>query len=171
VAATNRDLSAMVAERQFRSDLFYRLNVFPLRVPPLRERTEDIPLLVRFFVQMYSRRMSRNIETIPSGTMDALVRYPWPGNVRELENLMERAVILSPGSVLRVPLAELRSAEGPHVAPAATLEHVEREHILQALRDSQWQLSGPRGAAAQLGMKRTTLQSRMKKLGISKEST
>ena len=169
IAATNRDLSAMVAERQFRSDLFYRLNVFPIRVPPLRERTEDIPLLVRFFAQMYSRRMNRNIETIPSETMEALARYPWPGNVRELENLVERAVILSPGTVLRVPLAELRGPDIPPATGAATLEHVEREHILQALRDSHWKLSGPGGAAAQLGMKRTTLQSRMKKLGIERE--
>ena len=169
VAATNRDLSAMVAERQFRSDLFYRLNVFPIRIPPLRERADDIPLLVRFFAQMYSRRMSRNIETIPSETMDALARYPWPGNVRELENLIERAVILSPGTVLRVPLAELRAADVASPAGTATLEQVERDHILQALRESHWRLSGPGGAATQLGMKRTTLQSRMKKLGIARK--
>jgi len=170
VAATNRDLSSMVAERQFRSDLYYRLNVFPIRVPPLRERAEDIPLLVRFFAQMYSRRMNRNIETIPSDTMEALARYPWPGNVRELENLVERAVILSPGSVLRVPLAELRGPEATSPAAAATLEQMERDHILHVLRDSNWRLSGPSGAAARLGMKRTTLQSRMKKLGIGKRS-
>ena len=170
VAATNRDLSAMVAERQYRSDLFYRLNVFPIRVPPLRERVEDIPLLVRFFAQMYSRRMNRNIESIPAETMEALSRYPWPGNVRELENLVERAVILSPGSVLRVPLSELRAADGVSASGAATLEQIEREHILHALRDSRWRLSGPSGAAARLGMKRTTLQSRMKKLGIAKQS-
>jgi len=169
VAATNRDLSAMVADRQFRSDLFYRLNVFPIRIPPLRERAEDVPLLVRFFVQMYSQRMSRNIETIPSETMEALVRYSWPGNVRELENLMERAVILSPGNVLRVPLAELRGTEATPATPAATLEQVERDHILQALRNADWKLAGPRGAAAHLGMKRTTLQSRMKKLGIQRK--
>ncbi len=170
VAATNRDLAAMVAERQFRSDLYYRLNVFPIRLPPLRERAEDIPLLVRFFAQMYSRRMSRNIETIPSETMEALTHYPWPGNVRELENLMERAVILSPGTVLRVPLAEIRGTDATPASGTTTLEHVERAHILQALRDSGWKLSGPGGAAAQLGMKRTTLQSRMKKLGIEKKS-
>jgi len=168
VAATNRDLSAMVAEKEFRSDLYYRLNVFPIRVPPLRERVEDIPLLVRFFAQMYSRRMTRNIETIPSDTMEALTRYPWPGNVRELENLVERAVILSPGTVLRVPLSELRAADGSSVSSAPTLEQVERDHILQALRDSGWRLSGPGGAAGRLGLKRTTLQSRMKKLGIQK---
>jgi formate hydrogenlyase transcriptional activator len=171
VAATNRDLSTMVAERQFRSDLYYRLNVFPIRIPPLRERSGDIPLLARFFAQMYSRRLNRNIETIPTETMDALVRYPWPGNVRELENLMERAVILSPGSVLRVPLAELQSmAEAvPTASSSATLEQIEKEHILQALRASRWRLSGPQGAAARLGLKRTTLQSRMKKLGIARE--
>src|SRR5208282_125880 len=162
VAATNRDLSAMVAERQFRSDLFYRLNVFPIRVPPLRERSEDIPLLVRFFAQMYSRRLSRNVETIPTATMEALERYSWPGNIRELENLMERAVILSPGSVLRVPLAELQSMADAALPASATLEQMEREHILQALHASDWRLSGSGGAAARLGMKRTTLQSRMK---------
>ena len=170
VAATNRDLSAMVAERQFRSDLYYRLNVSPIRVPPLRERTEDIPLLARFFAQMYSRRLGRNIETIPSATMDALVRYPWPGNVRELENLIERAVILSPGSVLRVPLAELHGREDVSPAASGTLEQIEREHILQALRATHWKLSGSGGAAARLGIKRTTLQSRMKKLGISRDT-
>jgi len=170
VAATNRDLSTMVAERQFRSDLFYRLNVFPIRVPPLRERTEDIPLLVRFFAQMYSRRLSRNVETIPSATMDALVRYSWPGNVRELENLIERAVILSPGSVLRVPLAELHSIEVASLPNSATLEEMEREHILQALRASNWKLAGSGGAAARLGMKRTTLQSKIKKLGLVRGS-
>ncbi len=168
VAATNRDLPAMVAGKQFRSDLYYRLNVFPIRVPPLRERTDDIPLLVRFFAQMYSRRMNRNIETIPSESMDALVRYPWPGNVRELENLIERAVILSPGTVLRVPIAELRGMDAPAPSPSATLEEMEREHILQTLRESKWKLSGPGGAAPRLGLKRTTLQSRMKKLGIEK---
>jgi formate hydrogenlyase transcriptional activator len=169
VAATNRDLATMVSERQFRSDLYYRLNVFPIRIPPLRERTGDIPLLVRFFAQIYSRRLGRNVETIPSDTMDALVRYPWPGNVRELENLIERAVILSPGTVLRVPLAEVQSVEGAPPASPATLEQMEREHILQALRASRWRLSGPDGAATHLGMKRTTLQSKMKKLGILKE--
>jgi formate hydrogenlyase transcriptional activator len=168
VAATNRDLSTMVAERQFRSDLYYRLNVFPIRVPPLRERTEDIPLLARFFAQMYSRRLSRNVETIPSATMDALMRYSWPGNIRELENLIERAVILSPGSALRVPLAEIQSMEEAAPAGSATLEQIEREHILQALRASNWKLSGSGGAAVRLGMKRTTLQSKIKKLGISR---
>jgi len=171
VAATNRDLSAMVAQRQFRSDLYYRLNVFPIRVPPLRERTQDIPLLVRFFAQMYSRRLGRNVESIPSATMEALERYPWPGNVRELENLIERAVILSPGSALRVPLAELQSMADATPPTSATLEQIEREHILQALRASDWRLSGAGGAAVRLGMKRTTLQSRMKKLGISRQAS
>ena len=169
IAATNREIANMVAAREFRSDLYYRLNVFPIRVPPLRERVEDIPLLVRFFAQMYSRRMSRSIETIPTETMEALVRYSWPGNVRELENLIERAVILSPSTVLRVPLAELHAA-APHAPPdVATLEEMEREHIRQALRASRGQLSGAGGAAARLGMKRTTLQSKMKKLGIERE--
>jgi len=171
VAATNRDLATMVAERQFRSDLYYRLNVFPIRIPPLRERTGDIPLLARFFAQMYSRRLNRSIETIPTETMDALVRYPWPGNVRELENLVERAVILSPGTVLRVPLAELQSMADAAPAKSSTLEEMEREHILQALRASRWRLSGPNGAATKLGMKRTTLQSRMKKLGITRDGS
>jgi formate hydrogenlyase transcriptional activator len=171
IAATNQDLNAMVAERQFRSDLFYRLNVFPVRIPPLRERTEDIPLLVRFFAQMYSRRLNRNVETIPSEVMDALVRYAWPGNVRELENLIERAVILSPGTVLRVPLAELQVTAGQATEGVATLEDAERDHILRALKASNWILSGPQGAANRLGMKRTTLQSRMKKLGITRTAT
>jgi formate hydrogenlyase transcriptional activator len=168
IAATNRDLTRMVADREFRSDLFYRLNVFPIRIPPLRDRTEDIPILVRFFAQIYSRRMSKSIETISAEVMDALVRYSWPGNVRELENLIERAVILSPGTVLRVPLAELQIPVAPPPDSVATLEQAEREHIRRALEASGWVLAGPRGAAALLGMKRTTLQSRMKKLGISR---
>src|SRR5271155_2903061 len=170
VAATHRDLEGMILEKQFRSDLYYRLNVVPIFLPPLRERPEDIPLLVQHFVKQFARKVGKSIGMIPSETMGALTHYPWPGNIRELENVMERAVILSPGTVLRVPLAELRGTEGATVAGAATLEHVERAHILQALRDSQWKLSGPGGAAAQLGMKRTTLQSRMKKLGIEKKS-
>jgi len=168
IAATNRELPAMVSAREFRSDLYYRLNVFPIRVPPLRERAEDIPLLVRFFAQMYSRRLVRNIETIPTETMEALVRYSWPGNVRELENLIERAAILSPGTVLRVPLAELQQTNPPATSDVSTLEEVERDHIRQALRASRGQISGPGGAAARLGMKRTTLQSKMRKLGIER---
>ena len=171
VTATNRDLSQMIANREFREDLFYRLNVFPIPLPPLRERREDIPLLVRYFTQKYARRMNRPIETIPSEAMEALTNWNWPGNVRELENLMERAVILTRGSVLHVPLAELRNGEA---APSAmtgaltTLEEAEREHILRALRESKWVVGGPAGAAARLGLKRTTLQSRMQKLGITR---
>jgi formate hydrogenlyase transcriptional activator len=165
VAATNRDLVAMVADRTFRSDLYYRLRVFPLVVPPLRERPEDIPTLVRYFVQKHARRLNRAVETIPAETLEALVRYPWPGNIRELENLIERAVIVSPGPVLRVPLGELKP---PTEAPGEnlTLHAAEREHILRALEATNWVLSGPRGAAVRLGMKRTTLQSRMRKLGV-----
>ncbi len=172
VTATNRDLSQMIANREFREDLFYRLNVFPIPLPPLRERREDIPLLVRYFTQKYARRMNRPIETIPSEAMEALTNWNWPGNVRELENLMERAVILTRGSVLHVPLAELRNG-GETAAPAitgalTTLEEAEREHILRALRESKWVVGGPAGAAARLGLKRTTLQSRMQKLGITR---
>jgi len=168
IAATNRDLSVLVEEQKFRSDLFYRLNVFPLRVPPLRERAEDVPLLVRHFVQHFARRMKRTIETIPSETMDALIRYPWPGNIRELENLIERAVILSPGPVLRVPLTDFdsRSTPGQANGKHRTLEDAERAHILATLRETRWVLSGPNGAATHLGMNRSTLQFRMKKLGI-----
>jgi formate hydrogenlyase transcriptional activator len=166
VAATNRDLGAMVAEKEFRSDLFYRLNVFPIVSPPLRERREDIPLLVRYFAQRFSRRMNKRIERIPSDAMDSLSRYHWPGNVRELENLIERAVILSQGSDLRVPLAELKGGARDAGQPVATLEAAEREHILRALQSTNWVIGGPAGAAARLGMKRTTLQSKMQKLGI-----
>jgi len=168
VAATNRDLVQMVEERLFRSDLFYRLNVFPIVVPPLRERAEDIPLLVRYFAQKHARRMDRRIETIPSEEMEALTRYHWPGNVRELENLIERAVILSRGPALHVSLPNGRSSVEPPVASPVTLEAAERQHILRALRDTNWIIAGPNGAAARLGMKRTTLQSRMTKLGISR---
>jgi formate hydrogenlyase transcriptional activator len=170
VAATNRDLTQMVEDRLFRSDLYYRLNVFPIVVPPLRERVEDIPLLVRYFAQKHARRMDRHIETIPSEEMEALTRYHWPGNVRELENLIERAVILSRGPALHVPLPDERlSGEAPLASPV-TLEAAEREHILRTLRDTNWVIAGSQGAAARLGMKRTTLQSRMTKLGISRPS-
>ncbi|HXN65584.1 MAG TPA: sigma 54-interacting transcriptional regulator [Candidatus Acidoferrales bacterium] len=168
VAATNRDLTQMVADRQFRSDLFYRLNVFPVQVPALRQRPEDIPLLVRYFAQKYSRRMNKQIESIPADTMAALINYAWPGNIRELENLIERAVILSRGSVLEVPSGELRSNGESETAALQTLASAEREHILRALRESNWVLAGPAGAAAKLGMKRTTLQARIRKLGIQR---
>jgi len=170
VAATNRDLSAMVEEQKFRSDLFYRLNVFPIRVPALRERQEDIPLLVRHFVQRFVRRMNRVIDTIPSETMSVLVRYPWPGNIRELQNLIERSVILSSGPVLRVPLKDLpnRTAVSSATSRPQTLEEAERTHILAALKETNWVIAGPNGAAASLGMNRSTVQFRMKKLGIIK---
>lgn len=168
VAATNRDLAEMVAARTFRNDLFYRLHVFPLVMPPLRERQEDIPALVRYFVQKYARRMNREVETIPTETLDALVHYAWPGNIRELENLIERAVIVSPGPILRVPLSEMKFSSEPVSADNLTLVAAEREHILKALEATNWVLAGPRGAAARLGMKRTTLQSRMRKLGVAR---
>ncbi len=172
VAATNRDLVQMVAERQFRSDLFYRLNVFPVQMPSLRQRREDIPVLVRYFAQKYARQMKRSIDSISAETMAALTNYHWPGNIRELENLIERAVILSRGAVLEVPITELREraehALGQAPGSLQTLRANEREHILLALRDTGWVLAGPNGAAALLGMKRTTLQSRMHKLGIQR---
>jgi len=168
VAATNRNLGEMVNEGTFRRDLFYRLNVFPLRIPPLRERNEDIPILVRYFAKKFSRSMDRNIETIPSGSMQALVRWRWPGNLRELEHLIERAVILSTGPVLCVPVGELKlDRSEPEFADR--LEQAEREHILRVLREAQGVVGGPRGAAARLGLKRTTLHFKMKKLGIRRE--
>ena len=170
VAATNRDLARLVEERRFRADLYYRLNVFPIHVPPLRERPEDVPALARFFVQRLARPMNRHVEVIATETLDVLRRYAWPGNVRELANLIERAMILSKGRTLEVPLAELRwrrpradRADGP-----PTLEAVERTHILRVLGETNWTLGGPRGAAARLGMKRTTLQSLMRRLGITR---
>jgi formate hydrogenlyase transcriptional activator len=167
IAATNRDLAKSVATREFRSDLFYRLHVFPVRMPPLRERGKDIELLVRYFVQRFSRRMNKQIETIPTETMNALARWEWPGNVRELENFVERSVILSDGSILNLPLSELRlTYEGAR--HDATLEGLEREHILRVLRETGGVISGLHGAAAKLGMKRTTLQSRMQKMGITR---
>jgi formate hydrogenlyase transcriptional activator len=168
IAATNRDLAACVEERTFRADLFYRLNVFPIHVPPLRERPEDIPLLVRHFVQYFVRKIHRGIDTIPSETMEALVRYSWPGNIRELQNLIEHAVIVSQGPVLQVPLAalQLQTAPAPDGTKRRTMEEAEREHILATLKETKWVISGPKGAAALLGMNRSTLQFRMKKLGI-----
>jgi formate hydrogenlyase transcriptional activator len=169
IAATHRDLKQMVKDGQFRSDLFYRLHVFPLLVPPLRDRREDIPMLVRHYVDKYATRMNRHIETIPSRAMEVFASYPWPGNVRELQNFIERAVILSPGSALRPPLDELRRTSVPNPSPSSkmcTLEEMEREHVLQAIRDSNWVIGGPNGAAARLGMKRTTLTYRIRKLKI-----
>ena len=172
VAATNRDLTAMVEERQFRADLYYRLNVFPITVPPLRERRDDIPLLVRYFTQQYARRMNRRITTIPSETLSALTRYHWPGNIRELQHFIERAVILTRGTTLEAPVRELiRAAPKAQTEPAAasgvaTLAEAEKEAILRALEESGGRVGGERGAAARLGMKRTTLQAKMRKLGI-----
>jgi formate hydrogenlyase transcriptional activator len=171
VAATNRDLAQMAANGQYRNDLYYRLNVFPVMLPPLRERREDIPRLVRHFAQKVARRMGRQIETIPAEAMDALVAYPWPGNVRELENVIERAVILSPGTALHINLGDLKTAGAQAELPpggAVTLADAERDHIIGVLRETGWVLGGPNGAAARLAMKRTTLQSKMKKLGISR---
>jgi formate hydrogenlyase transcriptional activator len=181
VAATNRDLPKLVAERAFRSDLYYRLNVFPINIPALRERKEDVPLLVRYFVQKFSRALNKTVEYVPADVMDALANYAWPGNIRELENLIERAVLLSPGKELRVPLSELKPAMAlsdpaspfaslstaiPTSVSISTLEEAERQHILRALRQTEWRIAGPKGAATMLGMKRTTLQARMRKLGI-----
>ena len=190
VAATNGDLAKLVAERAFRSDLFYRLNVFPIQIPALRERREDVPLLVRYFVQKFSRRLNKTVSYIPAEAMEALANYAWPGNIRELENFIERAVLLSPGKELRVAISELKplafaSAAGSFTASAdsspslassssptfsapaiSTLGEAERQHILRALRQTEWRIAGPKGAAALLDMKRTTLQARMRKLGI-----
>jgi formate hydrogenlyase transcriptional activator len=168
IAATNRNLAQLVEEKQFRNDLYYRLNVFPVTVPPLRERVGDIPLLVRHFAQKLAQRMKKRIEAIPSEAMQALQQYSWPGNVRELENFIERAVILTQGPDLFVPLAELKRTPKSSSNSAATLEQAEREHILKVLRDTNWVISGASGAATTLGMKRTTLQSKMQKLGISR---
>jgi len=192
VAATNGDLASLVDEKKFRSDLYYRLNVFPLVIPPLRDRPEDVPLLVRYFVQKISRRQNKTVEYVPSDVMDALVNYSWPGNVRELENLIERAVLLSPGKELQVPISELKAARTDSLRPAfpatsgalatprapassalnegslGTLEETQRQHILRVLRQTQWRISGPRGAAKLLGIKRTTLQARMRKLAIKR---
>jgi formate hydrogenlyase transcriptional activator len=179
IAATNRDLKGMAEEGKFRSDLYYRLNVFPIRVPALRERKEDIPLLVRHFVQQFSRRNNRVIATSPSETMEALVRYHWPGNIRELQNVIERAVIVSKGPVLHVHVAELKADVSTKSSPAdtklgsvhheslqETLDQTERTQILRALEEANGVVGGPNGAAARLGIKRTTLHVRMQKLGI-----
>jgi formate hydrogenlyase transcriptional activator len=171
IAATNRDLAEAVRECEFRSDLYYRLNVFPVRVPPLRERREDIPLLVKHFVQKCARRMGKSITSIPKETMDALMAWEWPGNVRELENFVERSVILTQGSELAAPLSELGPITTEEITVDETLEATGREHILRALRESRGQIGGLRGAAMRLGLKRTTLQSKLKRLGINPRST
>jgi formate hydrogenlyase transcriptional activator len=179
IAATNRDLAAMVMEQKFRSDLFYRLNVFPVRVPPLRERREDIPILVSHFVSKFARHMNKRIESITSETMSALCNYHWPGNIRELQNVLERAVILSSGPVLKVALSDLSANRGliKESDPAKPenqgnlrrlLEETERQRILEALDETRWVIAGPRGAAAHLGVKRSTLQARILKLGIAR---
>jgi formate hydrogenlyase transcriptional activator len=172
IAATHRDLSAMVKQTTFREDLYYRLKVFPINVPPLRQRTEDIPKLVCHFTALYGRRMNKRIDEIPTGTIEALVRYSWPGNVRELQNFIERAVILSPHTVLRAPISELEPSSGHTRSnismPMTGLEEVERDHILRALEASNWTVGGRNGAAARLGMQRTTLVYRMRKLRISR---
>jgi formate hydrogenlyase transcriptional activator len=174
VAATNAELAQKVEQGQFRSDLYYRLNVFPVTIPPLRQRIEDIPLLVRYFAQKYARRMKKTIDTIPTKAMRALVDYHWPGNVRELQNFIERAVILSQGPGLEIPLSAFKQrAKAAAVdlpSSLSSLEDAEREHILRALGESNWILGGPAGAAFKLGMKRTTLQSKMRKLGIARPS-
>ena len=168
VAATNRNLAKMVEQREFRSDLYYRLKVFPVEIPPLRERAEDIPLLAKYFVTQHARRMNRQIETIPPEVMRALTRWHWPGNVRELENFMERAVILSPGPALHAPLTELKLIEESGQEPTDDLHDAERDHILRVLREAKGMISGPGGAAKRLGLKRTTLNSKLKKLGLKR---
>jgi DNA-binding NtrC family response regulator len=170
VAATNRDLAQMAAQKQFREDLYFRLNVFPIRIPPLRERAGDIPLLVRHFVEKYAQRMNKRIETIPEEAMTALCRYTWPGNIRELQNFIERAVILTPDSVLKIQISQLQDSIPVTSTVPNTLEDFEREHILQTLRETGGVIGGRNGAAARLGLKRTTLFSKMEKLGISRHT-
>jgi formate hydrogenlyase transcriptional activator len=167
IAASNRNLAQMVAEGKFRSDLYYRLNVFPISVPPLRDRVEDIPQLVRYFTERHARQYNKSITRIAEATMTALRRYPWPGNVREMANLIERGVILSPGPALEIPLAELKPSDAPQTGERSLLDF-EREHILRVLNQSGWVIAGPSGAAAKLGMKRTSLQYKMQKLGINR---
>jgi formate hydrogenlyase transcriptional activator len=171
VAATNQNLMKLVEERKFRADLFYRLHVFPIALPPLRERAEDIPMLVRHFVRQFSERMNKEIDVIPEEAMEAIQRYSWPGNIRELQNFIERAVILSPARVLCAPLADLRfSPEAPARPSGQTLADAERAHILEVLREVDWVVGGRRGAAVRLGLPRTTLLHRMHKLGITPQA-
>jgi formate hydrogenlyase transcriptional activator len=168
VAATNRDLTEMLKRSGFRSDLYYRLNVFPIQLPPLRERREDIPALVEHFVEILSRRMGKQIEEIPPAVMSMFASHSWPGNIRELQNFIERSVILSTGTVLSPPLEELKRAPELESSRAVTLEDVERDHIRKTLEQTHWVVAGPNGAAARLGIKRSTLYFRMQKLGISR---
>ncbi len=169
VAATSRDLGQMIADNQFRRDLFYRLNIFPVSVPPLRERRADLPKLVEHFVAKYAKAMNKKVPSVPSATIEALRDYSWPGNIRELQNVIERAVILTPGSVLRAPLGELKGVGGDlNTTKPTTLQEVERQHILEVLRENKWVIGGPNGAAAKLGMKRTSLAYKMNKLGIER---
>jgi formate hydrogenlyase transcriptional activator len=170
VAATHRNLVEMVKRNEFRSDLYYRLNVFPVPLPPLRERREDIPALVEHFVEIYARRMNKQIDHVSPETMSSLVSYPWPGNIRELQNFIERSVILTSGDVLQPPLATLKSDVESESLGATTLEDAERDHIRKILEQTRWVVSGPNGAAARLGMKRSTLYFRMQKLGISRSN-
>jgi formate hydrogenlyase transcriptional activator len=171
IAATNRELEKLVESREFRGDLYYRLRVFPIQVPALRDRREDVPILIRYFVQKFARRMNKMVDTIPEGAMAALLAWKWPGNVRELENLIERAVILSRGPVLNVPVSELRPVSNNQVSSGLDqmLEAAERDQITRVLRETHGTMSGPTGAATRLGLKRTTLQSKMRKLGISRQ--
>jgi DNA-binding NtrC family response regulator len=170
IAATNRNLEQMVADKQFREDLYFRLNVFPIRIPPLRERAGDIPALVRHYVEKYAHRMNKQIETITEQTMAILCRYPWPGNIRELQNFIERAVILTPGSVLHIPVEDLKTASVMPFSTSGTPQDLEREHILQVLREAGSVIGGAKGAAARLGLKRTTLLSKMDRFGISRST-
>jgi len=170
VAATNRDLANMVKQGKFRSDLYYRLNVFPVLLPPLRDRREDIPALVQHFVELYARRMGKQIEDISPATMSALSSHQWPGNIRELQNFIERSVILSSGTVLHPPLAELKRSVEVESLGAITLEEAERDHIRKTLEHTRWVVAGPHGAAARLGIKRSTLYFRMQRLGISRSN-
>jgi len=170
VAATNRNLAGMVKRNEFRSDLYYRLNVFPIPLPPLRARREDISALVEHFVEIYARRMGKQIEHIPPETMSALASYAWPGNIRELQNFIERSVIVSSGNVLRPPLESLKAAAETESMEAITLEEAERNHIRKILEQTRWVVAGPNGAAARLGIKRSTLYFRMQKLGISRSN-
>ena len=168
IAATHRDLPGMMRDNLFREDLFYRLNVFPIEIPPLRERREDIPLLVHYFVARLSRRMQKRIRTIPKQAMEALVSAPWPGNVRELENFIERCVIVTQGDELTVPSPELQRSLPPTAAPASTFEEAERQVIIGALKAASGKISGRSGATERLGLKRSTLQNKMRKLNISR---